>query len=171
MDASKLSATEDYLAWTTGITTGTLSSPFLLVFSPWVGYLSGRAVHRKTIQKTVKKKLQHEGDLRFILRQWNEETFMPRGFQAWLELPLDPGELHKEYHLDEAFEHKGHKYQKKAAKKAAKRFRILIIPNEDAIAQSNSSIPRSATPVVVEAATGREAQELHDIPSEPPAYQ
>ena len=170
VNASKISATEDFLAWTTGITTGTLTSPFLLVFSPWIGYISGRAVHRKTIQKTVKEKLQHEGDLRSIVRRWNEETFAPKGFQAWLELPLDPGELHKEYHIDERFENKGLKYQKKAAKKAAKRFRILIIPSDDAIAQSSLGAP-PATPVLVEASTGREAQELHDIPAEPPAYE
>jgi len=169
--ASKLSAVQDYLAWTAGITVGTLTTPLLLVFSPWIGYISGRAVHRKTIQKNVKEKLLQEGDLRSILRRWNEETFMQKGFQAWLELPQDPRELHKEYQLDETLENKGPKNQKKAAKKAAKRFRIIIIPNDDAIALSRSSLPAPATPLLVRAPAERGTQEFPDILSEPPAYE
>jgi hypothetical protein len=169
--ASKLSAVQDYLAWTAGITVGTLTTPLLLVFSPWIGYISGRAVHRKTIQKSVKEKLLQEGDLRSILRRWNEETFMQKGCQAWLELPQDPRELHKEYRLDETLENKGPKNQKKAAKKAAKRFRIIIIPNDDAIAQSRSSLPAPATPLSVRAPAERGTQEFSNILSEPPAYE
>jgi hypothetical protein len=162
---------QDCLAWTAGITVGTLTTPLLLVFSPWIGYISGRAVHRKTIQKNVKEKLLQEGDLRSILRRWNEETFKPKGCQAWLELPQDPRELHKEYQLDETLENKGPKSQKKAAKKAAKRFRIIIIPNDDAITQSRSRLPALATPLLVQAPAEREPQELPDILAEPPAYE
>jgi hypothetical protein len=168
--ASKLSAVQDYLAWTAGITVGTLTTPLLLVFSPWIGYISGRAVHRKTIQNNVKEKLLEEGDLRSILRRWNE-TFMQKGFQAWLELPQDPRELHKEYQFDETLEKKGPRYQKKAAKKAAKRFRIIIMPNDDPIAQSRSSLPTPVTPLLVRAPVEREAQELPVILAEPPAYE
>ena len=86
---------EDYLAWTTGITAGTLTSPFLLVLAPVVGYYSGKAVHKKTLVKTVKEKLGEEGGLRGVLRKWNEQTFAQMGFQAWLELPRESGELNK----------------------------------------------------------------------------
>ena len=171
VNTSKISPTEDHLAWTTGVATGTITSPFLLILSPWAGYISARAVHRKTVQKTVKEKLQQEGDLRSILRRWNEETFMPMGFQAWLELPLDPGELHKEYYVDEMFKNKGPKDQRKAAKEAAKRFRIIIIPNDNARPQSIPSVMEPAIPVLAEASAEREAQELYvDLP-EPPAYE
>ncbi len=170
-----MSITDDYLAWTTGITAGTLASPFLLVLGPVVGYYSGRKIHRRTVVKTVKERLLEEGDLRSVLRRWNEQTFMQKGFQAWLELPRDPGELHKEYHIDETLVDKKPKDQKKAAKKAARRFRTIIMPNDDAASttgQSSRNVPPPAIPPLVEAATDvhREILEPHDRLSEPPAY-
>ena len=175
MKAAKLSLTDDYLAWTAGITTGTVSSPFILVFGPWVGYLAGRSVHRKTVVKTVKEKLLQEGDLRSILRRWNEQTFMQKGFTAWLEVPRDPKELHSEYQIDETLQDKDPRRQKRAAKKAARRFRVIIIPNEDtqsSMGHSGGNVQGPAIPPLIEAATDeyRIPQELHDRPSEPPAY-
>lgn len=125
--------------------------------------------------KSVKEKLLQEGDLRSILRRWNEETFAQKGFQAWLDLPRDPGELHKEYQIDETLEHKTPRVQKKAAKKAARRFRIIITPNDDlmsTISEFSSAVPPPNIPPPVEAATDeyRTPQELHVMPSEPPAY-
>jgi hypothetical protein len=171
-----MSVTDDFLAWTTGITAGTLTAPFLLVLGPVVGYYSGRTVHRKTLVKTVKEKLLQEGDLRSILRRWNEQTFMQKGFQAWLELPRDPGELHKEYLADETLEGKKPRDQKKVAKKAARRFRIIIVPNDDdavsMTGQSNRGIapPTISSPTETTADDHREILELHGRPSEPPAY-
>ena len=57
VNASKITFGEDYVAWTTGITTGTLTSPFLLVFAPWVGYIAGRKYHRKAIEKKVQQRV------------------------------------------------------------------------------------------------------------------
>jgi hypothetical protein len=175
VNAAKLTPAEDYLAWTAGITTGAVSTPILLVLAPVVGYYAGRSVHKKTVVKTVKEKLLQEGDLRSILRRWNEETFAQKGFQAWLELPRDPGELHKEYQINETLEQKKPETQNKAAKKAARRFRIIIIPNDDLMSttsESSSAVPPPNIPPPVEAATDeyRTPQELHDMPSEPPAY-
>ncbi|RDL40278.1 uncharacterized protein BP5553_00257 [Venustampulla echinocandica] len=85
--ASKLTLKEDIAAWTTGITTGTVSSGLLLVFGPAVGYWLGRKVHRAAIEKKVQKNLTGDGDLRSIFLKWNETEFIARGFQAWLDLP------------------------------------------------------------------------------------
>ena len=174
VDAAKLTPFEDYLAWTAGITTGTVSAPVLLIFGPMVGYYAGRSVHRKTVVKTVKERLLQQGDLRSILQRWNEQTFAPKGFQAWLELPRDPGELYKEYQIDDTLENKDRK-ARKAAKKATRRFRIVIIPSDDLMSttiESVSAVPSSTISESVEAATGgyRTPQELHDRPSDPPAY-
>jgi hypothetical protein len=103
--AAKLTPQEDWAAWTTGITTGTLTLPFLLVFAPTVGYRAGKAVHRKAVQSNVEKKLVGDGDLRTIIRKWNQNVFLQKGFQAWLEMPSEE-------------------------KKASKKFRMLIVPND-----------------------------------------
>ena len=114
MTAANITFKEDYIAWTTGITTGTLSSPFTLVFAPWVGYYAGRKFHRKTIEKKVQKELVGEGDIRTILRRWNESTWAERGFTAWLQLPDDPEEVGAD-----------------GTKSKKRRFRILVVPTDE----------------------------------------
>lgn len=173
VNSAKLKSSKDLMAWVTGITTGTVTSPVLLVFGPVAGYYTGRLIHRKTIVKTVRKKLGREGDLRSVLRRWNKETFEERGFQAWLELPLDPGELNKEYLVDETLE--STKAQMKAAKKAARRFRIIIIPNDDPVPTTAESASGELPPNILplaQAAMGedRTPQELHDTVLQPPEY-
>jgi hypothetical protein len=64
VNAGKISFTEGFAAWTTGVTTGTLSLPLIFVFGPVAGYYAGRAVHRKTVVKMVKERLDRDGDIR-----------------------------------------------------------------------------------------------------------
>jgi hypothetical protein len=136
VNAAKLSVTEDFAAWTTGVTTGTLSSGLILVFGPVAGYYAGRAVHRKTVIKTVKARLDRDGDIRSVLRRWNEQKFSPRGFQAWLELPVESSEIKLETTpKSEEKPKKQRKAEKKIATKIAKRFRIAIIPNSETVEQ------------------------------------
>jgi hypothetical protein len=173
VNAAKVTTSKEVLAWVTGITTGTISSSVLLVLGPVAGYYTGRLVHRKTVVKTVKERLGQEGDLRSVLRRWNKDTFEEKGFEAWLELPLDPGQLHKEHLIDETLGNL--KSQKKAAKKAARRFRIIIIPSSDPVITtaestlgvSSQNIPQSGEPAPY---GDRTTQELHDNFSEPPTY-
>jgi hypothetical protein len=113
VNASKITPKEDYIAWTTGITTGTLSSPFLLVFAPVAGYYAGRKYHRKTIEKKVQARLVGDGDIRSIIRRWNESTWAERGFSAWLQLPDDPKEVRAD-----------------GTKSKKRRFRIIIVPTD-----------------------------------------
>ncbi|CAG8953391.1 hypothetical protein HYFRA_00010139 [Hymenoscyphus fraxineus] len=122
--ASKLTLKEDWGAWTTGITTGTLSSPFLLVFAPSAGIWAGKKVHRKALESSVTEKLSGEGELRTILRNWNTNNFLNKGFQAWLELPEN-------------------------AKKGSNKFQILICPSDGM--ESLREIPRSIVPGFAEA--------------------
>lgn len=82
----------------------------------------------------VKERLLQDGDMRSVLRRWNERTFAPKGFQAWLELPVE-GDVK----LDPGVKEKKTKDQKKADKKEKRRFKIVIIPENDKQGYSWSS--------------------------------
>ncbi|KUJ13213.1 uncharacterized protein LY89DRAFT_737192 [Mollisia scopiformis] len=123
INAAKLTFAEDAAAWTTGVTTGTLTSPFLLVFAPVVGYYAGKSVHKKAVAKKVKEKLAVEGPLRATLRQWNEGVFLERGIQLWLEPPKTNGEVIVDAPQDATPEQIA-----KIAKKQVKRFRFICTP-------------------------------------------
>lgn len=126
-------------------------------------------MYKKTVVKTVKERLGQEGDLRSVLRRWNEEVFDGKGFEAWLELPLDGGELHKENLVDEMIENP--KAQKKAAKKAAKRFRIIIIPSGDPLTATADSASGAAPLTIPQLATDEEGTaEIATTAPEPPPY-
>ncbi|TAQ89156.1 hypothetical protein B7494_g2554 [Chlorociboria aeruginascens] len=121
--AGKLEFTDDWAAWTAGVTTGVVSSAGLLVFGPVVGYYTGRTFHRKAVVKKVQDGLLHNGELRSTLRRWNEDTFRSKGFQIWLQMPTVKGENTGEA---KPATRKG----KKHAKKDGRRFRVLFIPND-----------------------------------------
>lgn len=125
IQAAKLTFAEDAAAWTTGVTTGALSSPLLLVFAPVVGYYAGKSVHKKTVVKKVRDKLATEGPLRATLRQWNEGVFLERGIQLWLEPPTANGEVIIDAPMNATPEQIA-----KAAKKQAKRFRLVCSPHD-----------------------------------------
>lgn len=97
-----------------------------------------------------------DGDIRSILKRWNESTFTDRGFSAWLALPDDPKEVRAD-----------------GTKSKKRRFRILIIPNDGKglpMAQSSSwSVNGSSTaetPIVE--AGGDEYQTVKELQSNPP---
>jgi len=132
VSASKVTFGENWGAWATGITTGTLSSAFIMVFGPVAGYYAGRAVHRKTVLKVAKERLERDGGIRSVLRQWNAETFQQRGFQVWLELPIDGAELKEPTVKDKQTDSKrakALKAQKKMQQAIDRRFKIVLIPN------------------------------------------
>ena len=79
-----------------------------------------------------------------MLRKWNDTTFREMGFQAWLELPRESGELVPhggpetvELDADAGLDNEGRargmdeKKRKKIEKKAAKRFRIILVPLDE----------------------------------------
>lgn len=132
--------------------TGTLTSPLILVFGPVAGYYAGKSVHKKVVVSKVKERLLQDGDMRSVLRRWNERTFAPKGFQAWLELPVEGDPIP----IDPGKKEKKTKDEKKAAKKENRRFKIVIFPNNDKPEYSWSSTGSPAqTPIVpfVEAPT------------------
>ncbi|KAG9241757.1 hypothetical protein BJ878DRAFT_427417 [Calycina marina] len=131
VNAAKLTVAEDWGAWTTGLTTGTISSAFILFGGPVAGYYAGRAVHRKTQVKVVKERLERNGDIRSVLRRHNEQLAQSRGFQAWLELPIDGGEAMNPQDKEQQKEGKTAKTiksEKKVQQKIARRFKIVIVP-------------------------------------------
>lgn len=141
MEGAKLSATEDAAAWSAGASVGAVSSAFLLVFGPPIGYYTGKAIHKKTVVKKAKERMLEGGNLRAVLNKWNQRDFKWRGFQVWLEFPTDyvqttPG---------------APRYQAKAEKKEAQKFRLVVIPNSE-IHEPYSAAPWSQMqPGLVEA--------------------
>lgn len=162
VNAAKLTFVEDAAAWTTGVTAGTLSSAFLLVFGPVAGYYAGKSVHRKTIAKKVRDKLAVKGPLRNTLKQWNEGVFMERGVQLWLEPPnVGTGEVIVDVPVNAT-----PLQIAKAAKKQAKRFRFVCMPfdprnrplgsdySPTSPSQSQSTWSPAQTPLFVEGKNG-----------------
>lgn len=124
VNAASLTAIEDKAAWTAGVATGAGASAFLLFFGPVVGYYAGKSIHKKTVVKKVKEKLaEGEGDLRSVLRQWNEGTFAERGVQASLEPPTESGEV-----VVDQWPGASRKDLERAKERMKKRFRIVLVP-------------------------------------------
>ncbi len=122
VNATKLTISEDIKAWSVGVGTGVASSPFLLVFGPAVGYYIGKAVHKKTVMEKIKRRLAEEGDLKEVLKRWNE-NFKERGVMVWLELPPGSGEV-----LVDLPPGTDPRDIEKAAKRQTRRFRIMVMP-------------------------------------------
>lgn len=121
VNTAKLSFSEDAAAWATGVGTGAASSAFLLVFGPAVGYYTGKAVHKKTVVKKVKEKLAQDGDLRNVLRRWNEGSFREKGIQVWMEAPSEQVAVDVQLGMS-------NRDVEREAKRLARRFRIVVQP-------------------------------------------
>lgn len=168
VNAAKLTFGSDWAAWSTGVAVGTVSSCGLLVFGPVAGYYAARPLHRKAVVNNVKKELMHDGQVRMVLRRWNEQTFAQKGFQAWLELPRLSGELKTDPAAteDKKMEDKNYKKLKKLQKIEARRFRIIIIPDSSTdssspLSSSLALVGRGPPPVpFVEASADRPVGEL-----------
>ena len=109
-----------------------------------VGIWAGKKVHRKTLQSNVEEKLTGDGDLRTILRDWNENHFSKKGFQAWLEVPSATG------------------------KNSTRRFSILIVPNDGMSPAAQPTFVAPHIPALVEADAQQDIRELGDTQVEPP---
>jgi hypothetical protein len=86
-----------------------------------VGYYTGKAVHKKTVVKKVKEKLAQDGDLRNVLRRWNEGSFREKGIQVWMEAPSEQAVVDMQPGMS------GYDVEREA-KKLARRFRIVVQP-------------------------------------------
>ncbi|KAL2072038.1 hypothetical protein VTL71DRAFT_11381 [Oculimacula yallundae] len=151
LSAARLTAKEDALAWSTGVTTGTLLSP--LIIGPLIGYFAGKSLHSRAVKKVVKDKLaQDKGDLRSVLRLWNLGVFAERGLQATLEAPTSTDDVSVDMGPSAT-----QKDIEREAKRVARRFRIVISPydanssldtasNSDQASATSSSLDEVPTP-------------------------
>lgn len=136
--AARITMGDDFLAWVAGISTGTLLLPFLLPFGPWVGWRTGKKVHRNKLTAIVKERLLEGGSMISILREWNQGEWKQRSFNVWLEFPGDPG-----VDVDK------------------KRFRLAIIPNNRTQTRYQQSI---ASPVQQTVSTSSPTQSHNPPP-------
>jgi hypothetical protein len=63
--------------------------PSSSLLAPQIGCYTGKAVHKKTAVRKVKEKLAQDGDLRNVLRRWNEGSFREKGIQVLMEAPSE----------------------------------------------------------------------------------
>jgi len=82
-----------------------------------VGYYTGKSIHKKTVVKKVKEKLAQDGELRNVIRRWNEGSFRERGVQVWMEAPSEEVAVDVQAGMSHG-----------EAKKLARRFRIVVLP-------------------------------------------
>ena len=96
----------------------------LAVLWPGRGILRGEINTKKTVVKKVKEKLaEGGGDLRSVLRQWNEGMFAERGVQASLEPPTESGGV-----VVDQWPGASRKDMERAKERMKKRFRIVQVP-------------------------------------------
>jgi hypothetical protein len=112
------------------------------VTSSWAGPFTW-IVHKKDVEKKIKKQLQYEtSDLKRLLKKWNR-LFKRQGFQAHLEPPTN--KVEKETTGGAAVETAEEKEQ---AKREAKRWRIVITPDAEkgsSVYSRTSSLTRSVS--------------------------
>ena len=147
----------------------------LAVLWPGRGILRGEINTKKTVVKKVKEKLaEGGGDLRSVLRQWNEGMFAERGVQASLEPPTESGGV-----VVDQWPGASRKDMERAKERMKKRFRIVQVPFDPRIhelgpsrvqlspvlplSQSQSSVRRSPSEShPTESSEGRRSQYLDE---------
>lgn len=132
-------------------------------------------MHKKEVTKRLKRELQYEGDFKRVLRTWNKH-FKRKGFQAWLELPVQKGETDRSQSADQEDSDEETAIQsKKDAKKNAKKFRIVVsssVEKGSSVYSRTSSLTRSVSREgVVGNPQHRAAQKAHAKATEHAAEQ
>jgi len=133
-------------------------------------------MHKKDVTRRVKKELQYEGPFKRMLRKWNKH-FKRKGFQAWLELPVQKGEPIRSQSADQGDSDNEDAVQtKKDEKRMAKRFRMVVSSNVEkgsSVYSRTSSLTRSISREGVAGSNPqhRAAQKAHEKATEHAAEQ
>jgi hypothetical protein len=83
---AQLSKSKQYSAIAAGVGVGVLSSTIIGPLGTGPGYVAGKAMHDKSLREEVEVSLR-DGELKAILKFWNETKFKEQGFYVDLILP------------------------------------------------------------------------------------
>ncbi|KAL6719022.1 hypothetical protein ACLMJK_003257 [Lecanora helva] len=108
--ATKLSVTQQSLAWTSAISVGLVSVAALPPFGAAAGVFIGKAVYDKSIMSNVRQGLE-QGRLGEVLKRWNDECWREKGLVVTLVIKQG-----KDHH-----KHESETARKESPKKDAKR--------------------------------------------------
>jgi hypothetical protein len=103
-------------------------------------------VNKKDVIKRIKKDLQYESDIKRLLKAWNNRNFKRKGFTAWLELPVQPGEPPRSKSVEPGESSEDDKEPMKEEKSNMKKFRMVIGSTQEKAASvysRSSSLTRS----------------------------
>ena len=166
VQATKLSLTQQSLAWTSGISAGLVGVSAVPPFGAAAGVFAGKAVYDKTVLKNVRQGLE-QGKLGEVLKRWNEDFWREKGVVVKLVVKQNKHQIGEEG-SSSGQDCSKKKLWKKEQKQAAGRFELVlesierVASNADA---SDTSTDREATVEVHELLTDTLPAELDDTTS------
>lgn len=130
--ATRLSLTQQSLAWTSGLSVGLVSVAAVPPFGAAAGVFAGKAVYDKNVLSNVRQGLE-DGKLGEVLERWNREVWRGKGMSV--RLVVRGGEKGEEEAKGEAKGKKGKEKEKK--RRDVGRFALLL----EALPTISSPIP------------------------------
>ena len=135
--ATKLSVTQQSLAWTSGIGVGLVSTAAVPPFGAAAGVFAGKAVYDESILNNVRQGLE-QGKLGEVLKRWNEDCWRELGLVAKLVVKQNPNRADHDESQTEQAGKKGKEKKKKDQPKTAGRFE-LVLESFDAVINSTDN--------------------------------
>ena len=137
VQATKLSLTQQSLAWTSGISVGLVSVAAVPPFGAAAGVFAGKAVYDKTVLNNVKNGLE-QGKLGEVLKRWNEDCWREKGVRAKLVVKQNKQAPRKKG-TTSGTEGEKKKDKKKDQRQGAGRFE-LVLESASAVTINTNSI-------------------------------
>ena len=133
VQATKLSVTQQSLAWTSGIGVGLVSVTAAPPFGAAAGVFAGKAVYDRSILKNVTQGLE-QGKLGQVLKKWNEDCWREKGITVKLVVKQNSNQTNQ----DEDRPGKKDKKQEKNKDRQKGRFQ-LVLESFDAVTGSTNA--------------------------------
>ena len=138
VQATKLSLTQQSLAWSSGIGIGLVSVAAVPPFGAAAGVFAGKAVYDKSMLNNVKQGLE-QGKLGEVLQRWNQDSWREKGVVARLVVKQNRRQGHISRRSDN--KKKDNNKDKKGPKEAAGRFELVLESRDVATARIGADRP------------------------------
>jgi len=148
VQATKLSLTQQSLAWTSGISVGLVSVAAVPPFGAAAGVFAGKAVYDKTVLSNVKQGLE-QGKLGDVLKRWNEDCWREKGVVAKLVVKENKQSAHDDRNFPSPDSQKK-KDKKKDQRKEAGRFELVLESTDAMTCSANNASANSGVETTVE---------------------